>query len=85
MSSVVEKSPAATETARLHLAGKDYELPVVIGTEDERGVDISKLRATTGCITLDEGYVNTGSTQQRDHVSRRRAGHPALSRLSRSK
>ena len=38
------------------------ELPIVVGTEDERAVDISRLRAKTGYITLDEGYVNTGST-----------------------
>ena len=34
----------------------------VVGTENERAVDISKLRAKTGYITLDEGYMNTGST-----------------------
>jgi citrate synthase len=62
MSPVVEKKPAAGSVARLHLDGKDIELPVVVGTEDERGVDISKLLATTGHITLDEGYANTGST-----------------------
>ena len=33
----------------------------MVGTEDERGLDISKLRSETGIITLDEGYVNTGS------------------------
>src|SRR5262245_27246139 len=49
--------------ARLTVDGKDTELPVVEGSESERGLDISKLRAQTGLITLDEGYVNTGSTQ----------------------
>ena len=38
------------------------ELPIVVGTENEHGLDISKLRAQSGAITLDEGYVNTGST-----------------------
>jgi citrate synthase len=38
-------------------------LPVVRGSEDEVGVDISKLRARTGLITLDYGYVNTGATE----------------------
>ncbi len=42
--------------------GKQIELPVVEGTEHERGLDISKLLAATGCVTLDEGFVNTGST-----------------------
>jgi citrate synthase len=51
-----------SEAAKLVYKGRETELPIVIGTEDEVAVDISKLRATTGMITLDEGYVNTGST-----------------------
>ncbi|RIK79775.1 MAG: citrate (Si)-synthase [Planctomycetota bacterium] len=43
--------------------GKEYELPIVEGTEHERALDISKLLASTDLITLDEGYVNTGSTK----------------------
>jgi citrate synthase len=62
MSSVLEKKPAC-ETARLELGGKSFEMPVVTGSEKERGLDISKLLASTGCTTLDEGYANTGSTQ----------------------
>ena len=42
--------------------GKEIDLPVIEGTEKERGLDISKLLASTGLVTLDEGYVNTGST-----------------------
>ncbi|MEX2174536.1 MAG: citrate synthase [Pirellulaceae bacterium] len=61
MSTALENKSAA-EVARLQLAGKEYELPVVVGSEDERGLDISKLLATSGCVTLDEGYANTGST-----------------------
>jgi citrate synthase len=53
------------EAARVQLNGKDLELPVVVGTEQERGIDISKLLATTGCVTLDEGYANTGATVSR--------------------
>ena len=37
-------------------------MPVVEGTERERAIDISDLRRQSGLITLDEGYVNTGST-----------------------
>jgi citrate synthase len=48
------------EVAKLVIDGKTYELPIVIGTEGERAIDISKLRATAGCITLDTGYANTG-------------------------
>ena len=43
--------------------GKSFSYPTVIGTEGERGVDIQKLRADTGLITLDPGYGNTGSCQ----------------------
>jgi citrate synthase len=49
-------------TARLEVDGKTVELPIVVGTEGERGLDIAKLRAQSGAITLDEGFVNTGST-----------------------
>ena len=49
------------DKATLQLDGKSYELPIVTGTEQERAVDISALRDTTGCITLDDGYANTGS------------------------
>jgi len=47
---------ATGETAKLTLGGKEYELPVVVGTEGERGIDISALRKQTGYITLDRGY-----------------------------
>jgi citrate synthase len=49
------------EHAKLTLNGKDYDLPVVVGSEGEVGIDISSLRAKTGAITLDSGYGNTGS------------------------
>ena len=47
--------------ARLEVDGKSVELPVVVGTEHEIGIDIQKLRAQTGAITLDPGFGNTGS------------------------
>ncbi len=50
------------EVAKLQIGQRQVELPVVVGTEDEHAIDISKLRAETGFITLDEGYVNTGAT-----------------------
>src|SRR5205809_1209225 len=49
------------ETAKLTVDGKTLELPIVTGTEGERGIDITSLRAKTGLITLDPGYANTGS------------------------
>jgi len=51
-----------TETVRLIYGDQEITLPVVEGTEGERAVDISTLRRDTGLITLDEGFVNTGST-----------------------
>ena len=50
-----------TTNAKLTLGDKTYELPVVVGTEQESAIDIEKLRATTGHITLDEGYRSTGA------------------------
>ena len=52
----------ADGTARLEINGRTTEFPVVVGTEGEQGIDIAKLRSATGAITLDEGFVNTGST-----------------------
>ena len=52
-----------TETVTLIIDGNEHTLPVVQGTEGERAVDISKLRAQTGLISLDPGYGNTGSCE----------------------
>ncbi len=50
-----------SEIAKLELGGKVFEFPVITGTENEKAIDISKLRSETGYITLDKGYKNTGS------------------------
>jgi citrate synthase len=50
-----------SNTAKLEIDGKVYELPVVEGSLGEKAIDISGLRKLTGCITLDEGYANTGA------------------------
>ena len=50
-------------SASLNYEGQEYELPVVEGSEGEKALDISKLRSTSGAITLDNGYANTGSCQ----------------------
>lgn len=47
--------------AELKLDGKTYKLPIVEGVEGEKAIDIRSLRAQTGHITLDSGYMNTGS------------------------
>ena len=52
-----------SEIAKIELDGKIYEFPVIEGTENEKAIDISALRAKTGYITIDSGFKNTGSTQ----------------------
>jgi len=49
------------EVAKVELGGKAFEFPVVIGSENEKGIDITTLRQKTGYITLDPGYVNSGA------------------------
>src|SRR3954452_13264624 len=63
--SLVEEPAAAVAAspAKLSLDGKDYELPVVVGSEGEVGIDIQQLRAQSGAITLDPGYGNTGACE----------------------
>ncbi|MFO7314762.1 citrate synthase [Rhodothermus marinus] len=50
-------------TAKLILDDTTVELPVIVGTEGERAIDIRKLRTQTGYITYDPGLANTGSCQ----------------------
>ena len=49
--------------AQLIFEGKTIELPVITGTENEKAIDISNLRDSTGLVTMDTGYKNTGATQ----------------------
>ncbi len=51
------------KTAKLTLPdGRAFDLPVVVGTENEHALDILKLRDESGYVTLDSGYMNTGAT-----------------------
>ncbi len=59
---MLETTPVP-KAATLQLNGKPIELPIVVGTEKEHAIDISRLRSETGFITLDDGYGNTGSCQ----------------------
>ncbi|MBD14154.1 MAG: citrate (Si)-synthase [Planctomycetaceae bacterium] len=54
---------AGVENAKLLVGDQEIDFPIIEGSEQEQGLDISKLRAETGLVTLDEGYVNTGSTE----------------------
>ena len=51
-----------SNTAEIKVDGKSYELPVIVGTENEKAIDISSLRGDSGVITIDPGFKNTGST-----------------------
>ncbi|MEZ4839065.1 citrate synthase [Flavobacterium sp.] len=50
-----------SKTAILKFEGKEYEFPVIVGSENEAAIDIDQLRALTGAITIDPGYKNSGS------------------------
>ncbi|MBI5433821.1 MAG: citrate synthase [Planctomycetes bacterium] len=50
-----------TDKIELNYGGREFSFPVVVGSEGEAGVDIAKLRSSTGLITLDPGYANSGS------------------------
>lgn len=47
--------------AELHVDGQVYQLPIVEGTEGEKGLDISNLRTQSGYITIDPSFMNTGA------------------------
>jgi len=49
------------KSLQVQLEGKAVSLPIIEGSEGERAVDISKLRADAGFITYDSGFGNTGS------------------------
>ncbi len=51
------------QTAKLHYEGKEIELPLIEGSEGEKAIDCGQLRSTTGLITMDPGYGNTGSCE----------------------
>ena len=50
-----------TDNATLTYDGKTYEFPVITGSEGEKAIDISTLRARSGLITMDYGFSSTGS------------------------
>lgn len=52
-----------SDSASLKLGDKSIELPIITGTENEKAIDISKLRDVSGYITIDSGYKNTGATK----------------------
>jgi len=52
-----------SESARIIGGGQEFVVPVVVGTENEKGIDISNLRAKTGLVTIDPAFMNTASVE----------------------
>ncbi|MEO9167783.1 MAG: citrate synthase [Aestuariivirga sp.] len=50
-----------TDTAKLNVAGKDIDLPVLKGTIGPEVMDIGKLYAQTGMFTFDPAFTSTAS------------------------
>jgi citrate synthase len=57
----IKRGENVEETATLIVDGKTYELPIIVGSEGEKALDISQLRRETGLVTLDPGFVNTAN------------------------
>lgn len=60
---IIQTNKTMSDTAKLELEGKTYEFPIITGTENEKGIDISNLRKLTGYVTVDTGFKNTGATE----------------------
>ena len=57
----IKVAQPSQETAKLTVGGKSLDLAVITGSEQEKGIDITRLRSATGAITLDPGLGNSGS------------------------
>ena len=57
----MSKIAELNETVELTIDGQSFQFPVIVGSENEKGIDIESLRAKTLYITLDSGFKNTGS------------------------
>ena len=49
------------DSIKIKINSKNIQLPIIKGSENEHGIDITQLRKETGYITLDPGYANTGA------------------------
>lgn len=63
MTNAEKGKPIKQETAEIKVGGQTIVCPVLVGTENEKGIDISDLRAKGGYVTYDEGFANTASCQ----------------------
>jgi citrate synthase len=58
------------EKALITIGDKQYELPIIIGSENEKAIDITKLREMTGYITLDNGIFKYRCMFKCDYIFR---------------
>jgi citrate synthase len=52
-----------SEKVTIQYGNQSFEAPVLVGSEQERAIDIGALRAKTGLVTLDPAFMNTASTK----------------------
>ncbi len=52
-----------TDKVEINYSGTKFEAPLIVGTENEKGIDVANLRAKTGLVTLDPAFMNTASTK----------------------
>jgi citrate synthase len=52
-----------TDKATIELGDTKLDVPAIVGTENERAIDVAQLRAKTGYVTLDPAFMNTASTK----------------------
>src|SRR5215475_12456653 len=57
----MSEAPSATGSVALRYNGAELDLPVKPATEGSAGIEVTKLLATTGMVTLDPGFVNTAA------------------------
>ena len=49
------------DSIKIKINSKEINLPIIKGSENEHGINITQLRKETGYITLDPGFANTGA------------------------
>jgi len=52
-----------SQNSIINLDGQSFELPTFVGSENEKAIDVAKLRDLSGYVTYDPGYKNTGATK----------------------
>lgn len=62
---MTESSTGQHEMAKLTVAGREAEFPILTAVDGHPAIDISSLTRQTGHTALDYGFVNTASTQSK--------------------